>query len=191
MKRTVIYLSLIFGIILAISCKENEARKPISQSKGVFLKESVVRNKKLNNAEEKYIDSIINSSPDKKYFTSNHAFWYTYDVRNEIDTLSPKTGDIAYFEYDVNDLKGNVIYTALELRPQMYRVEKQNIMIGLKEGIKLMRKGETVTFIFPSNMAYGYHGDKNRIGSNIPLICKVTLTDFEKDPNYNKNTSNN
>jgi len=28
-------------------------------------------------------------------------------------------------------------------------------------------------------MAYGYHGDNRRIGTNEPLICTVTLTDFK------------
>jgi hypothetical protein len=30
-------------------------------------------------------------------------------------------------------------------------------------------------------MAYGYHGDNKRIGTNQPLICTVTLNDFEPE----------
>ena len=54
-------------------------------------------------------------------------------------------------------------------------------MIGLRDGIKLMRKNETITFLFPSHVAYGYHGDDRRIGHNEPLICTVTLTNFEPE----------
>ena len=70
----------------------------------------------------------------------------------------------------------------MELKPQQYVVDKQNRMIGLRDGIKLMKKGEKVTFLFPSHMAFGYHGDNNKIGTNEPLICTVTLTNikFEK-----------
>ena len=82
-------------------------------------------------------------------------------------------------------MKGNVIYSQLELKPQTYVVDKQNIMMGLRHGIKLMHKNETVTFLFPSHMAFGYHGDDRRIGTNEPLICTVTLNDFK--PN-NKTT---
>jgi len=49
---------------------------------------------------------------------------------------------------------------------------------GLRDGIKLMHKNETITFLFPSHMGYGYHGDNRRIGHNQPLICTVTLNDF-------------
>ena len=42
-----------------------------------------------------------------------------------------------------------------------------------------------VTFLFPSHMAYGYHGDDRRIGTNEPIICTVTLNDIK---NENKTT---
>jgi len=60
-------------------------------------------------------------------------------------------------------------------------VDKQNIIMGLRDGIKLMHKKEKVIFLFPSNMGYGYHGDNKRIGVNIPLICTVTLNDFKPE----------
>ena len=55
-------------------------------------------------------------------------------------------------------------------------------LMGLRDGIKLMKKGETITFLFPSHMAYGYHGDDKKIGTNEPLICTVTLNDIKLDP---------
>jgi len=54
-------------------------------------------------------------------------------------------------------------------------------MVGLRHAVKLMHKGETVSFIFPSHMAYGYLGDKEKIGTNVPLICKVTLNDIKPE----------
>ena len=68
-----------------------------------------------------------------------------------------------------------------ETKPQTYYVDKENIMMGLRDGIKLMKKGETVTFLFPSHMAYGYHGDDKKIGTNEPLICTVSLNDIKVD----------
>jgi gliding motility-associated peptidyl-prolyl isomerase len=132
--------------------------------------------------EEARIDSIIKSNPKIKYLSSRKGYWYYYEVRNEKDTLRPKRGDLVYFDYDVKYLDGNVIYSEVQLRPQEYLVDKQNIMMGLRDGIKLMRKNERVTFLFPSHMAYGYHGDDKRIGHNVPLMCTVTLNDIKKEP---------
>lgn len=178
-------ISLILFTILLISCKQQQARMPISRSSGTFMKESVIRNKKLVAGEELRIDSIIKSNPSIKYFASNKGYWYHYDVKNERDTLRPRKGDIAYFDYEIKDFKGNVIYSDVELRPQVYAVDKQNIMMGLRHGIKLMRKNEKVTFLFPSHIAYGYHGDDKSIGPNEPLICTVTLNDFKPENKLN------
>ncbi|HRN99737.1 MAG TPA: gliding motility-associated peptidyl-prolyl isomerase GldI [Flavobacterium sp.] len=174
---------LLAFLLAACSQNNNQARKPISHSQGSFMRESVIRNKKLIAQEERKIDSIIKSMPDTKVYASQKGYWYFYEVRNEKDTLRPRKGDVAYFDYDVKDLNGNVIYSEVQLRPQTYYVDKQNIMMGLRDGIKLMRKEETVTFLFPSYMAYGYHGDNKRIGHNEPLMCTVTLNHFEPEPN--------
>ena len=90
-------------------------------------------------------------------------------------------GLLIYFDYQINDLNNTVIYSKDELKTQQYVVDKQNIMMGLRDGIKLMKKGETVAFLFPSHMGFGYHGDDNRIGPNEPLICTVILKDIKKD----------
>ena len=176
-----------FMFVLFSSCKQHqEARRPISQASGSFMKKSVARNKKLVANEETQIQDVIKSNPNMKYLASKKGYWYSYETRNEIDTLTPKKGDVAFFDYEIKDLKGNMIYSELELRPQIYYVDKQNIMMGLRDGIKLMRKNEKVNFLFPSHMGYGYHGDEKRIGTNQPLLCTVTLRDFKSEAAYKK-----
>lgn len=179
------FISLLAVLIVActvVSCGNSQPRRPVSRSEGAFLKESAERNKKLVAGEEDKIDSIIKSKPSEKYLASSKGYWYTYISQNTKDTLRPKKGDIAYFDYEISDLDGNVIYTELELRPQEYYVDKeQSTMMGLRHGIKLMKKGEKVKFLFPSHMGYGYRGDHRRIGSNQPLICVVTLRDFQPE----------
>jgi len=179
MKNLKSYFLLTIAILALVSCKQQQARMPVSRSSGEFLNASVERNKKLIKGEEGKIDSIIKSNPNVKYLTSQKGYWYYYETKNETDTLRPKKGDVANFDYEIKDLDGNVIYSQLELKPQTYVVDKQNIMMGLRHGIKLMHKNETVTFLFPSHMAFGYHGDNRRIGTNEPLICTVTLNDFK------------
>lgn len=179
-------IGLIAICITMISCKQQQkARMPISRSSGTFMKESIIRNKKLISGEEAKIDSIIKSNPKIKYYASNKGYWYYYEKQNTTDTLRPKKGDIAYFDYEVQDLEGNVIYSEIQTKPQVYKVDKQNIMMGLRHGIKLMRKNEKVIFLFPSHIAYGYHGDNKNIGSNEPLICSVTLNDFKPESKVN------
>lgn len=178
MKNLPKIIMLLVVFMTFMSCKQQQARMPVSRSSGTFMKESAARNKKLIAGEEGKIDSIIKSNPKTMYIASKKGYWYHYVVKNEKDTLRPKKGDVAEFDYEIMDMKGNVVYSDVELRPQTYVVDKQNIMMGLRDGIKLMRKNEKVTFLFPSHMAFGYRGDTKRIKSNQPIIVTVTLNDF-------------
>lgn len=174
-----IIAQIFITLLVCIGCSQQQARKPISKTDGSFIKESIERNKVLIAAEEKLIDSIIKVDTLKQYIASNKGYWYKYEVKIEENTVFPKRGDIAYFDYEINNLNSDNIYSFEDLKPQEYVVDKQNIMMGLRDGIKLMKKGETVTFLFPSHMAFGYHGDDNKINPNEPLICKVILRDIK------------
>lgn len=150
------------------------------------MKQSIARNKKIIAGEEEQIKAIIKSDSAKKYIASKKGYWYYYESRNLTDSLTPKKGDIALFDYEIKDLDGKIIYSQEELERQIYKVDKQDIMMGLRDGIKLMRKKEKVRFLFTSHMGYGYHGDNNKIGTNQPLFCTVTLYDFMPEAEYNK-----
>lgn len=178
--------TLLFTVLLA-GCKHHEeARKPISRASGTFMKKSADRNKKLVANEEDVIKKIIKTNPKVKYYATRKGYWFSYDEKNNTDTATPKKGDIAYFNLEVKDINGKIIYSEADLGPQTYYVDKQDIMMGLRDGIKYMKKNETVTFLFPSHIAYGYHGDNKKIGTNQPLICTVTLRNFVPDPAVSK-----
>lgn len=182
MKFTQLLVCLFAGTLLLSSCNNQQARKPVSYSSGSFMKESVARNKKLIAGEESKIEAIMKSDSGKQYVASPKGYWYKYEVKSTSkDTMLPKKGDVAYFDYEIKDLDGNVIYTEFELKPQTYLVDKQNIMMGMRDGIKLMKKGEKVTFLFPSHMGYGYHGDDRRIGHNQPLMTTISLRDIKPE----------
>lgn len=173
---------LLLGMNLVTCCSQKqEAREPVSRASGEFMKQSIERNKKLNQNEESIIEAIIKKDTAVDYIASTKGYWYYYNTKNQAESQKPKRGDIAYFEYEIKDLKGNVIYTKEELKPQQYVVDKQDMMIGLRDGIKLMNKGEKITFLFPSHLAFGYHGDNDKVGTNQPLMCVVSLNDIKKD----------
>ena len=189
MKISPIVVFILFLTLMVSSCKQHqEARRPLSQSSGSFMKKSVERNKKLVAGEEDLIKKLMKSHPDVDYIASSKGYWYSYDMENEVDTLTPKKGDVVFFDYEIKDLDGTIIYSELELRPQIYYVDKEDIMMGLRDGIKQMHRNEKVTFLFPSHMGYGYHGDNKRIGINQPLICTVTLHNFMSEDAYKKQT---
>jgi gliding motility-associated peptidyl-prolyl isomerase len=151
---------------------------PESVQSGSFLKESAERNKKLNEKERRLIQKIIKNNPDKNYIASESGFWYYYNTKVENDTVQPQFGDIVDFNYNISNINGEEIYGN---ENRTYVMDKQELFTGLREGLKLMKPEEQITFIFPSQKAFGYYGDDNKIGTNIPLICEVTLNTITQE----------
>ncbi|WP_166967958.1 gliding motility-associated peptidyl-prolyl isomerase GldI [Yeosuana marina] len=167
--------TFIIVILALVSCKSPEARKPVSVKTGSFIDASVERNKKLNAKEHASIEKLLKNK-NIDYIASQSGFWYYYNNKIDIDSLkTPNFGDVVNFNYDVKTINGNLIYSEEDLKTQNYAMDRQEIFTGLREGLKLMKPGETVTFLFPSQKAYGYYGDQKKIGTNMPLMCKVTV----------------
>jgi gliding motility-associated peptidyl-prolyl isomerase len=178
MKKLIVLLIL---SSFFVNCTNQQARKPISQSSGSFINESIERNKLLIAEEEKTIDKFIKNDSLNQYISSPKGYWYSYNTKVDEATNTPIRGDIAYFDYELKSLDGTIIYSKAELKPQTYYVDKENVLMGLRDGIKIMKVGEEITFLFPSHIGYGYHGDNDKIGTNEPLLCTVTLNKIKKD----------
>jgi gliding motility-associated peptidyl-prolyl isomerase len=172
---------IILLVCLTFGCKTPEARQPVSTTSGSFIKESAERNIKLNQKERKRISAIIESHPEIKYLASESGFWYFYNTKVEQDSITADFGDIVNFKYNIKDLNGNVIYSFEEIPPQNYNMDQEELFTGLREGLKLMKAGETITFLFPSQKAFGYYGDTKKIGTNIPLMCQVTVNSITQN----------
>lgn len=183
-----ISLVTIFLLMLA-GCKSPEARYPVSKNSGTYISESIERNKKLVAREEEFIEDLIMEDSTREYQASNDGFWYYYNEKTT-DTANVKTpdfGDIVRFDYSIKTLNGEVIYAEGEKPTKEYAVDKEELFSGLRQGLKLMKEGETVTFVFPSHKAFGYYGDKDKIGTNVPIITKVTLHDIKEESNSETN----
>ena len=172
---------LITGIFTA--CMSPEPRRPESVQTGSFIKESAIRNKELNKNERLQIESLIKKQPEKHFIASENGFWYHYKTKLDQDTITPQFGDHINFSYNIFSIDGTPIYTKDEIGNQDYIMDKEELFSGLREGLKLMKPTEEMTFIFPSQLAYGYYGDENKIGINVPLICDVTLYSITKKEN--------
>ena len=171
----------IIPFALLLSCKSPEARRPLQSHSGTFIKESAERNKKIYEQEKKYIENIIAKDTSRNYIASENGFWYYYNIRDTANSEMPDLGDVVQFTYDIKDLKGTVIVSEKENGLQQYKVDQSNqdLISGVRQGIKLMKEGETITFLFPSYKAFGYYGIEEKLGTNIPVQSTVTLHDIE------------
>ncbi len=186
MKLKFLYVIVVF--ISFLGCKSPEARRPVTQNSGSFINESIQRNKKLVAKEEAVILKMIEKDSTKNYIASSKGFWYYYNEKtnDSLNIKMPEYGDVVRFDYNIKALNGDYIYNVGDIPTKRYAMDRENLFGGLREGLKLMKEGETVTFIFPSHKAFGYYGDKDRIGTNVPIITEVTLHSITQEINTNK-----
>lgn len=176
MKKTILLISLIgFNFI---SCQTpEEPRKPISHQSGSYMKESSERNKKIAKKEKEAILSLIEKDT-LTYHQSENGFWYAYINENKNDTITPKKGDQVVFSYNISDLMGNEIYSQEELGVKEYYIDEEVIFSGLRQGLKLMKEGEKMFFVFQSFKAFGATGDRDKIPTNTPITAAVELLEI-------------
>ncbi|MFD0963932.1 gliding motility-associated peptidyl-prolyl isomerase GldI [Pseudofulvibacter geojedonensis] len=173
-----LYLIIAFVLFSCNACQEPEARKPVSVKSGSTYSKSAERTKKLLEKENQLIDNYIKIDSLNSYKQSQHGFSYAYIKQDTTTNVTPFFGNKVVFKYHITDLNNNPIYTEEELGIQSYRVDQQNIMNGLRKGLKLMRVNETIKCVFPSQIAYGYKGDRNKIKPNTPIVCTITLNEI-------------
>ena len=167
---------LVLTLILCLGCSKIAPRRPINpKNSTTILKETINESIKLNALEEAKVLDIIKKDSTKTFQVSPNGFWYAYINKVAENAPTPQVGDIATITYNVADLQGNIIYSEAELGTKEYRVDKEDFISALQVGIKLMKVGETITFVIPSYSAYGISGDGNKIGINQSIKSTVTL----------------
>ncbi len=172
----------LFSILFVFSlvgCGTPEPRRPVKVKSGSF-NASVERSKKLLADEEGMINSIISTDSLHNYEHSATGAWFYYEQKNDVGVYTPQPNDLVTFTYNVMSFANDTIYSHEELGILKYKVDKQELFPGLRNSIKLLKENETATFLFPSSLAYGYHGDNNKIGINVPIKSTITVLKIEK-----------
>lgn len=177
-----IWITLI--AIFLLSCSNPIPRKPISKKTGTLMEQSVALNKVLIKKEETALLQLIALDSLSTYNASSNGFWYKINSKSN-HTYFPKEEDKVIYTYEVFDINHSKIYGKDEIGIRNYVVDKQEIIEGLRDGLKMMNEGDNFTFLFPSYKMYGYLGDHHKIDINQPLIYKVQLIKINKQNESN------
>lgn len=166
--------------LLILGCSKPQPRRPINpKASTTIFQDNIETAKKMAKYEDEKILDFIRKDSLKVYQNSSNGFWYTYKNKNLTDTISPKTDDVVEIEYDIRDLNDSIIYSKEELGVKTYRVDKEDFISGIQKGIKLMKIGETITFVIPSYNAFGITGDGNKIEMNKTIKSNVKLINIK------------
>jgi len=162
-------------VFLCVACDNPIPRAPINKRVKTDYSLQIKQSKLLYKLQDKAFRQYIKENPDKHFKSSQKGFWYAIIKENKKSNYYPKLGDEILFNYEITDLENNIIYSKKTVGLQKYKVDKEEIISGLQQGLKLMKEGETAMFLMPSFKAFGVLGDRNKIKTNQPLIYTVYL----------------
>ncbi len=169
------------ALLLLASCQEPVARRPVEVRSGSFLKVSAERNKRLLESETALMQELAQMDSLRTYQSSSSGFLYAYEKQDASAGPPARPGDLVTLTYDLRTWNEDTLYRREEIGILRYKVDKEELFPGLRYSVKLLRKGEAATFLYPSSLGYGYHGDEVRIGPNTPLKCTLEILEIEPE----------
>ncbi|MFS4492330.1 gliding motility-associated peptidyl-prolyl isomerase GldI [Maribacter sp. 2308TA10-17] len=174
---------LICILILAalISCEGPSPRHPVKRNTTSSIQVSIERSKKLLALEEAMIQQVIAKDSLNTYVNSDTGSWYYYNKKNQSANYMAQPDDLVTLTYNILTLTNDTIYSMQDVGILKYKVDKQEFFPGLRNSVKLLKENETATFLFPSSLGYGYPGDGDKIGINMPLKSTIAIVKIEKE----------
>lgn len=152
-----------------MSCKKQAPQIPAN--KGNAGDQNVATlldiNKTLTVREDSILQEYAKNKPGFK--KSELGFWYRINNLNNRPLL--KINDSIKCKINTFLLNGRRIQN----EEKVIVLGKKQLVRGLEEGLKRMRRGESATFIIPWYLAYGMKGDENLIPSYTSLIYQIEV----------------
>lgn len=170
MQRIFAFILIITAIM--VGCKKQAPQLPSNKGNvpDVEYETLLKANSALTEKEDSILKAFCEQS-DIKYSKNELGFWYH---KNQItDGKQIKEKDICEFELIIMTLDKKIRIKEIK----KIVIGKKNTFIGLEEGLKIMRKGESATFVFPWYLAYGLKGYNDQIKPYTSIICEVKIVE--------------
>ena len=169
MNRFSILIFVLLSCLFISSCKKQSPQLP--SNKGIEVDNTnaslLIINKRLATKEDIILKKFVEH---KGSFKKNEiGFWYkVYDSGN--GSLI-KDSSVCKFSSQLTLLNGKI----LEKGVKQFVIGKKQMIVGLEEGLKLMHRGDSATFIIPWYLGYGMIGNKPLVPPYTSIIYKVKL----------------
>ncbi|NJB81775.1 FKBP-type peptidyl-prolyl cis-trans isomerase [Wenyingzhuangia aestuarii] len=167
---------IVLGVFF-VSCTESKPRRPINKRTSEKVEYSVLYNKQINSIQEQLIKEYIQKDSLLNYQYSPFGFAYAVVKPSTKPKKVIRENSIVTYSKTVYFLNNKLVYPEEILTKQL---DKSNLIKGIAEGLKLMQEDEEIKFIFSSFVAHGLSGDKNKIGSQTPIVVNIKLLKINK-----------
>lgn len=160
-------------LIAFFSCGE-KPNQPVPVTKNEMKSSMEKANRYLLNEEEEEIGDYVRRHGLEMVSTGTGL---RYQILKQGTGNQVKKGDKVSLEYELHNLAGNLIYSSENDGVKVFVVGEGGVESGLDEVMNYLHYGDVAKLIIPFHLAYGLHGDDNRIPEYTTLVYTIKITE--------------
>ena len=173
MKKYCKYLILLL-LVAFFSCEEKPQNQPVSVSKNEMKSSMETANRYLLNEEEEDIANYIKRHGLEMTSTGTGL---RYQIIKQGSEKQIGKGEKVTLEYEVGSIAGDLFYSSEKDGVKSFVVGEGGVETGLDEAMSYLHRGDEAKLIIPFHLAYGLHGDDNRIPEYATLVYTIKIID--------------
>lgn len=167
------YLILLL-LVSFFSCQE-KPKKPSNPIPKNEMKNSMeTANRYLLNEEEEDIANYIKRHGLEMTSTGTGL---RYQIVKQGSEKRIEKGEKVDLDYEVGSIAGDMFYSSEKDGIKSFVVGDGTVETGLDEAMSFLHRGDEAKLIIPFHLAYGLHGDDNRIPEYATLVYKIKILD--------------
>lgn len=170
-KSSILAFVLVCFCLLFGSCKKQVPQLP--SNKGVETDKSAASLLKINHDLTIKEDRILKIYADSIGSFKKNEIGFWYKIYKSGNGTIIKDSVNCKFSSKLLLLNGSV----LEIKVNQFVIGKKQTIIGLEEGLKLMHKGDSATFIIPWYLGYGMIGKEKIVPPYTSIIYHIKVFD--------------
>lgn len=162
---------IVLLLVAFSACKEKPAT-PVAVPKQEMKKSMETANRYLLNEEEEEIERYAKRHGLEMVRTGSGL---RYQVIRKGSGSPILKGDVVNLEYELHSLQGELIYSSETDGLKSFKAGEGSVESGLDEAVMLMHYGDVAKIIIPFHLAYGLHGDDNKIPGYATLVYTIKI----------------
>lgn len=173
MKKYCKYLIMLL-LLSVFSCEEKPQPQPAPISKSEMKNSMETANRYLLNEEEEDIANYIKRHELEMTSTGTGL---RYQILKQGSEKRIEKGEKVTLEYELCSIAGDLFYSSGKDGVKSFVVGEGGVETGLDEAMTYLHWGDQAKLIIPFHLAYGLHGDDNRIPEYATLVYMIKVID--------------
>ena len=161
-------------LVSLFSCEEKPQEPSVPVSKTEMKSSMETANRYLLNEEEEDIANYIKRHGLEMTSTGTGL---RYQILKRGSEKKIEKGEKVTLEYELGSIAGDLFYSSEKDGVKSFVVGEGSVETGLDEAMTYLHRGDEAKLIIPFHLAYGLHGDDNRIPEYATLVYTIKVID--------------